>query len=220
MPGQWVKDGVRMPHLVQKPNMVVEKSKKEQVLAAAARLFRDKGYSATSMRDLARAVDLKASSLYNYIPSKAELLKAICFDQAQHFLEGLTTVEQQPGDPASKVEALLRLHIARATQDLTSIMAFNDEWRHLEEPFLSEFIALRRDYEQRFRQIIEEGMQAGIFAPGNSNVMLYTLFSGIRWLHDWYKPGRSLSSTALADEVIGLLLNGLRRHPAPPASAE
>jgi AcrR family transcriptional regulator len=187
-----------------------EKTKKQFVIESAARLFRDKGYSATSMRDLANAVDLKASSLYNYIQSKSEILREICFINAHRFLDGMTHVEQLSATAQEKVEALLRLHIQVATQDVTSVMAFNDEWRHLEEPFLSQFIALRHDYENRFRAIIQEGVDKGEFRALDSTILLFTLFSAVRWIHDWYKTGRSISATTVEDEVIRLLMEGLK----------
>lgn len=193
--------------------MVKKKNKKQLIREAAAHLFRERGYAATSMRDLARAVRLEASSLYNHIGSKAGLLRDICFENAQHYLEAITEIEQLDGNAGEKVERLIRFHIRMATEDLTSVMAFNDEWRHLEEPHLSEFRQLRKNYESRFRRIIEQGMAAGDFKPGNAHIVLYTLLSSIRWLHDWYKPGQAVSPEQLQRDIAQLLLKGLMTEP-------
>lgn len=184
-------------------------NRKQHILEAAAQLFREKGYSATSMRDLAKAVDLKASSLYNHISGKEEILRDICFSNAKRFLEALKQVESGKENAAGKVRALIRLHIQVATEDLTSIMALNDEWRHLSEPHLSEFIAMRKDYEQRFRAIIEQGIKDGSFKRYDAGIALNTIFSAMRWIYDWYRPGRNISIEQLEEEVAGLLLNGL-----------
>ena len=188
-----------------------KKTKKQIIHEAAVRLFRDKGYSATSMRDLADAVNLKASSLYNHISSKEEILKNICFENAQRFLAGMEKVEATPGNATEKVEALLRLHIRTATGDAASVMAFNDEWRHLSEPYLSEFKALRKNYEGRFQAIIEAGIRSGEFQAVEPAIALYTLFSAVRWLYDWYKPGKKIGAEALEKQVCGLLMQGLGR---------
>jgi TetR/AcrR family transcriptional regulator, cholesterol catabolism regulator len=96
--------------------------KKQRILEAAARLFRDKGYSATSMRDLAGAVNLKASSLYNHIDSKEEILQEICLANASRFHQGMEQIRELPeDDPLGRLEALLKLHIRIATQDVTSV---------------------------------------------------------------------------------------------------
>lgn len=190
---------------------VLTNEKKERILAAAARLFRDKGYSATSMRDLAKAVDLKASSLYNHISSKEEILQDICLTNARHFQRGMQEVLQMNVPVSVKVEELLRLHIRIATRDVTSVISFNDEWRHLSEPFLSEFLEMRRNYERSFRQLIEQGQHEGVFKNIDTNVLLYTLFSSVRWLYDWYEEGKRLSAKDLENQIIPLLMDGVRK---------
>ncbi len=186
-----------------------DKSKRQIIFEAAAQLFRDKGYSATSMRDLAQKVNLKASSLYNHIGSKEEILSSICFSNAKRFRDGMQQVEQMPGSPIDKVRMLIRLHVEVATEDLTSVTAFNDEWRHLSEPLLTEFKAMRKDYENRFQRIIESGIQSGAFRALDSFTVLYTLLSSIRWLHDWYRPNRQISPEELYEQMTTLLLKGL-----------
>ncbi len=184
--------------------------KKQRILEAAARLFRDKGYSATSMRDLAGAVNLKASSLYNHISSKEEILQEICLANARRFHEGMKRIQELPEDkPLARLEALLKLHIRIATQDVTSVTSFNDEWRHLSEPHLSQFLEMRRAYESFFRKVIREGTQQGIFRSADESVVLYALISSLRWLYDWYQPGKRLAPTDLEEQLIPLLTRGI-----------
>ncbi len=190
---------------------MVGKMKKQMILEAAARSFRDKGYPATSMRDLAQAVNLKASSLYNHIGSKQEILREICFDNARHFLSGMEEIEKMNAGSLEKIEALIKLHIQVATEDITSVTAFNDEWRHLQEPELSEFVKLRRNYENRFKAIIENGIREGCLARVEPVVALYTILSSVRWLYDWYKPERKPGLQSIQEQIISLLLRGIRQ---------
>ncbi len=187
-----------------------EKTKRQVIFEAAAKLFRDKGYSATSMRDLAQIVHLKASSLYNHIGSKEEILRDICFENARRFQEEMQKVEQMNASATEKVQALLQMHIHVATEDVTSVTAFNDEWRHLSEPYLSEFKNMRRDYEHRFQAIIESGMLQGEFKKLDAFTMLYTIFSSVRWLYDWYKPERNVTPEELYEQIGTLLMSGLK----------
>jgi len=188
-----------------------KKSKKQIIFEAAALLFRDKGYTATSMRDLAEQVSLKASSLYNHIGSKEEILREICFANAEQFSQGMAEVEALQTSAADKVRALIRIHINVATSDFTSVTAFNDEWRHLSEPHLSEFKTRRRDYEKRFQTIIETGIRDGEFKQLDSFTALYTIFSSMRWLYDWYKPERDVTPDQLYEQVSTLLMSGLEK---------
>lgn len=187
------------------------KSKQQEIRKAAARLFRDKGYSATSMRDLAQAVDLKAPSIYNHFTSKEDILRQICFDNAHRFTRAMTAVENMAASSAEKLRALIRIHILIATEDETSVIAFNDEWRHLDEPHLSEFTAIRRDYERRFRAIIEDGIQTGDLKPLDPNIVTHTIFSSMRWLYDWYLPGKKITTEDLERDITALLMGGAAR---------
>ena len=186
------------------------KTKKQIVIEAAAKLFSDKGYSAASMRELAGRVGLEqASSLYNHIKSKEAALQEICFENAQKFTDGITTIESNISDPGEQIRALINLHIQVATNDITSVTVFNDEWRHLSEPQLSEFLALRKDYEERFKEIINKGIKTGTFKNINPTVALHTILSALKWIHYWYKTGRDSDLEIVKKDIILLLMSGL-----------
>ncbi len=189
--------------------MAETKNKKQQIYEAAARLFRDKGYSATSMRHLAEAVALKASSLYNHIGSKEDLLRDICFENAHKYLSNLNEVAKSELSHLDKVKALIELHLTMATEDVTSVTAFNDEWRHLSEPWLSDFVQLRKDYEKGFQQIIQAGIDAGEIHAAHPQTLLYTLLSAMRWLYDWVKPEKQTDIQTLKAELSDFLIRGL-----------
>ncbi len=189
-----------------------KKTKKELVFEAAGKLFMEKGYLAASMRELAERVGLEqASSLYNHLKSKEEVLRKICFDNANKFINGISEIEQQSNTSAEKVKQLIALHIRVATDDFTSVTVFNDEWRHLSEPFLSNFLTLRRDYENRFRKIIESGIASGEFKKTHSTVALYTILTSVRWIHYWYNEERELSLEDMEKDITSMLLTGLEK---------
>ncbi len=185
------------------------KTKKQIVIEAAARLFRDKGYAAASMRDLAKDVGMRTSSLYNHINSKEGVLQKICFDNANKFLDGITAIEREHSNPLDQLRALIALHIRIATNDLTSATVFNDEWRHLTEPHLSQFTALRKNYEDRFRKIIETGIQQGIFTNVDTHIALQTVLSALRWVY-YHRPKNPLNPNKLEHQITMLLLNGIK----------
>ena len=189
-----------------------KKTKKELVFEAAGKLFMEKGYLAASMRELAERVGLEqASSLYNHLKSKEEVLRKICFDNAHKFINGISEIEKQKVSSSEKIKQLIALHISVAIDDFTSVTVFNDEWRHLSEPYISDFLALRKDYETRFKKIIEEGISKGEFKKTHSIVALYTILTSVRWLHYWYNEERDLSREDLEKAITSLLLTGLEK---------
>ncbi len=182
---------------------------KQRIFEEAARLFQEKGYLATSMRDLAGRVDLKVSSLYSHIGSKEELLHKICFDSARAYLDGMNEVDALDLPAAEKVRRLISLHIRIAVSDVTSVTIFSDEWRHLSEPYLGEFLTIRKDYERRFSKILQQGVDSGEFAPMNVTVSLFTILTSLRWLHRWFPEKRGISVKSLEAEIMRVLFDGL-----------
>jgi len=164
------------------------------------------------MRDLAERVNLRASSLYSHIRRKEEILQKICAEQDRRFTEAMDEVEHMECKPVEKVRILLSLHIRTALEDPTSVTVFSDEWKHLEEPYLQKFSERRRIYEQRFLNIIEEGIKGGAFKPLDANIILYTLLTAIRWLHHKQQTQPALSGEKQEQQIIELLMGGLENN--------
>lgn len=176
--------------------------KKLRIYEEAARLFQEKGYAAASMRDLAARLNLQASSLYSHIRQKQEILVHICLENADHFSREMDRVEKSDAAPAEKVRELLKVHIRTALEDPTSITVFNDEWRNLEEPYLSDFLEKRRLYESRFRQLIQQAMQAREFKPVDAGVALNTLLSSVHWVHYAHRGDKAQTLVNTLPELI------------------
>lgn len=190
--------------------MTTSPTRREIIFTEAAKLFREKGYQASSMRDLAQRVGIEVSSLYNHIQSKEEMLQVICMDTAHKFLSGLKDIEVRYDDqPAQQLNELIRLHVRIALGDPTSITVFNDEWRNLSEPHLEQFLEMRRHYEQRFLDILRKGIERGCFRKVNPVTALATILSSLRWLHDRHQTDRHGASDTLGEEIIALLTMGL-----------
>jgi AcrR family transcriptional regulator len=136
-------------------------TKKEVIIEKASRLFREKGFGAASMRDLAEHVGVEAASLYNHIQSKSEILQTICFKVANEFITNLEVVESSQQSTLKKMETIIRLHIRMMLDQYEYVYISDHEWRHLPEPYLSNFLNQRRNYRKRLGDIIEEGIAKG-----------------------------------------------------------
>src|SRR6187549_3784009 len=138
-------------------------SRKEQIFRTAAELFREKGYVASSMRDLAQKMGIEAASLYSHIRSKEEILQNLCFDMASEFRKSLEEVEKQNISSTEKLRKGIIGHVQVMARDLTASAVFMNEHRHLSQPYLRDFLLLRINYINRFKNIIEAGMKSGEF---------------------------------------------------------
>ncbi|GAB2940534.1 TetR/AcrR family transcriptional regulator [Hymenobacter coalescens] len=186
-------------------------NRRQLILDEAAKLFKQKGFGGTSMRDLAREVGMEAASMYNHIKSKDEILDLICTRIAGIYISQLADIEQTEALYADKVKALIRLHIRLMVEDGAAVSVANNDWKYLPEPQLTAFKEARNSYEKGFARLIEQGIAAGEFQPVNVSVALFTILSAVRWVELWYRPGRELSAEELEDHIITMLLTGLAK---------
>lgn len=187
-------------------------AKRELILAEAAKLFKDRGYSGTSMRDLAGQVGMEAASMYNHIKSKDELLDTICFRISDTYISQLAEIERTAIPYGEKIKSLVRLHIRLMVEDSAAVSVANHDWKYLPEPRLTEFKQARKNYEKGFAALIEAGIAAGEFRPVNVSVALFTVLSAVRWVELWYRPGRGLTAEELESNILTVLLGGLEQR--------
>jgi AcrR family transcriptional regulator len=187
-------------------------SKKDVITRKASALFRKKGFPATSMRDIAEAIGIEAPSLYNHIESKNEILKDICFRIAKSFTDYLREVELSPKSNLSKIESIIRFHISMMIEEYESVYISNHEWKHLPEPFLSDFMNRRRNYRSRLAAILQKGIDKKEIRPVNSYVSVLTILSAINGIEGWQKSGKKVDAKLLEENMIKILIEGLRNN--------
>jgi TetR/AcrR family transcriptional regulator, cholesterol catabolism regulator len=187
-------------------------AKTQRKKASKKELIREKGFAATSMRDLAESVGIEAASLYNHIRSKNEILEAICFDVANRFNTNIDIVEAANQNSINKVETLLRFHIQQMIDNYEEVYVADREWKHLEDPYLSNFQNQRRTYRKKFAGIIEEGIRKNelrkIDAPTSVMMMLHAV-SGIE---SWHRSTAKINAKELEDNMITIMIDGLRKQ--------
>ena len=185
-------------------------SRKQQIETEATALFKTKGYSASSMRDLAQALGIEAASLYSHIKSKEEILQKICFKMANAFFMAIEKVDA--GSPEKELDAAIKAHFEVICQNIDASAVFFNEWRHLSEPLLTEFLELRAKYEQFFIKIISKGIKQGLFRPIDEKIAMMTLLSSINWTHQWYRTDGRMSVEEIGGQLSELLINGLIKN--------
>jgi AcrR family transcriptional regulator len=186
-------------------------TKKEVIIEKASRLFREKGFGAASMRDLAEHVGVEAASLYNHIQSKSEILQTICFKVANEFLTNLDAVESSPQPTLKKMEAIIRLHIRMMLDRYEFVYISDHEWRHLPEPYLSNFLNQRRNYRKRLGDIIEEGIARGEIKPIDPYTAVLVILSAISGIDSWQRSRKTTSAEALESNMVKYLIEGLKK---------
>lgn len=184
-------------------------SKRDVITQKAAALFKKKGYSSSSMRDLAEAVGVEAPSLYNHIGGKSELLQAICFKVADAFTGYLETAGTTAGTVPQKLENIIRFHIRMLQHNFDDVYVANHEWKHMNEPYLENFLEQRRSYEKKLIALVEQGIQRKELRKRNPEIAVLTILSALRGLEFWQQHKKKFSNQELEDEMVIDLLEGI-----------
>lgn len=185
-------------------------TKKETIIEVAAKLFHRKGFSATSMRDLAEHVGVEAASLYNHIQSKSEILQEICFNIANVFTGNIEDVDSSDFNAICKVEALLRFHIKQMINHYEKVYVSDREWKHLTDPYLSNYQNQRRIYRKRFALIIEEGIQKNEIKNVDAPTAVLIMLHAISGIESWHRSKKKLNAASLEENMVMILIDGLR----------
>ncbi|MBS1614016.1 MAG: TetR family transcriptional regulator [Bacteroidetes bacterium] len=185
-------------------------STKQNIRQTAEKLFRERGYAAIGMRELAKEVGIEAPSIYNHYKGKDDILREICFEIADKFFAAFEEAEKTDEKPSKKIKAVIKAHINVIAENIEASEVFFQEWMFLEEPNLSKFKKLRHEYEQLFRDVVEKGIKRGDFKKGNSKLVVFTIFSALNATYDLYKSTERLTQEEIAEEISNLLLKGLK----------
>lgn len=176
-------------------------------------MFREKGFAATSMRDLAEMVGIEAASLYNHIRSKNEILEAICFDVANIFNTNMDAVESSNRSSIAKIEELLRFHIRQMIENYEEVYVSDREWKHLDEPYLSNFHIQRRNYRKKFAAIVEEGIARNEIRKIDAPTAVLIILHAVSGIESWHRSKDKIGAEELEENMLKIMIDGLRKHP-------
>ncbi|HLV78254.1 MAG TPA: TetR/AcrR family transcriptional regulator [Marinobacter sp.] len=178
-------------------------SARGRLLQEAARLFRDKGYERTTVRDLAAAVGIQSGSLFHHFRSKEDILKAVMVEAIRLNTAVMQAAMEQAGPLREKLKALIRAELESIngqTGEAMAVLVY--EWRSLSDESRSEVLALRDRYEALWLSVLQElRVQGGISA--DPFIVRRMLTGALSWTVTWYRPERGgLTLDDLTDEVL------------------
>lgn len=182
---------------------------REDILEAAAQVFRQKGYHGASMEDIARAVNLQKPSLYHHVSSKQEILLALLNRALELLLERISAISNQDIPADQKLQEMIRayLQILAENTDLSAVLLF--EHRSLERKQHARHVPHRDRFEALWRDVLEEGVANRIFVCDDPALATRAILGILNWTITWYRPDGVLEIDEIADRYSTLLLNGL-----------
>jgi AcrR family transcriptional regulator len=172
-----------------------------QLIRESARLFREKGFEATSVRDIAAATGLQSGSWVYHFKTKQDILAAVMEEGLQRALERIEAIGREQLSPREHFRSLLRAHldtILAPGQDFIPVLLY--EWRALAKKSRPRVVALQRRYEAVWDEVIAQLQRSGEWAqPTRIDRLL--MFGALNWMAHWYRPDGPFDVAQLADEA-------------------
>ena len=187
-----------------------KETRKQEIIRVAAKLFKSKGYSAVTMRDLAKALDIKAASLYNHISSKQAILQDIIIAIAEDFTTGMQNIMNSDTNSIGKLEQIISLHVKIATENTDGLAALNLDWMHLENK-LDYYLKLRNDYEANYLKIIKDGIANNELKSVKPDVLMFSMLSTLRSLYLWMQKKEIVNQQVLTESLSQILIKGINK---------
>ena len=182
-----------------------------QLLDIACRLFSERGFNGTSLRDIAEEAQITKAALYYHFPNKEALFAKIVLESLQALVDMVRDAVEQEATPEAKLRTFLRTMADNYQHNRDAWIASSNAFRtHEDSPSKAKAVALRDEYERLLRNIIRQGIEAGVFREVDPAMAGRMLLASVNGMSRWHNPRGKLSALAVVDQFIDLALGGLR----------
>jgi AcrR family transcriptional regulator len=185
--------------------------REDAILAAAARIFREKGYHGTSVQDIAESVGLLKGSLYHYIRSKEELLARLFDGALDDTVRELEAIASRDANATERLRAMVKAYVRAVTANLDAVGLYLREWRALPQPELTRLRGRRRTMRALFEDVIADGVKRREFAASDVKISTLAILGMANWLFEWYRPRGRMRAEELAEEIADRAVRSVSR---------
>ncbi len=183
--------------------------RKSEIIHISAKLFRERGYKAVSMRDIAKSLDIKAASLYNHIHSKQEILSLLIINIAEEFTRAMNSLQASNETAIGSLNKLIDFHIDITLRDPDAIACLNNDWMHLDKENRTYYVKMRDEYEENVRKIVKRGIDDGEIKEHNIEVIVFSMLSTLRTFYLWYGRKMKLNPSEFKESLTHVLIQGI-----------
>jgi TetR/AcrR family transcriptional regulator, cholesterol catabolism regulator len=189
--------------------MITAPTRKDQIYSAAEQLFSQRGYHATTIREIAALLQLEGGSLYSHISGKQDLLYEIVLRASARFRQAARETAEAERTAGDRLRMFMRRHLAIVAESTARAAVYFHEWRHLDAEHRATIMRHRDEYEDYLRRIIRAGIDDGEFAATDPRLVARQVLSLLNWTYQWYRQDGPLAAEELADHFYETLMCGL-----------
>jgi AcrR family transcriptional regulator len=196
----------------------------EVIVDTAVRIFSERGYNATTMRDIAKEVGILPGSLYAHIESKEALLVEIVLSGTKSFQSIQKMIASSKASATDVMRAAIKEHIHIVAENPERCLIVFHQWRYLNASNRKLAVSMRRKYAQSFRSIIQKGIASGEFSPElDQRIAVFAILGALNWTPEWFSNKGPDKANEIGDKMVDFLLfalkHGMIGTQAPPKSS-
>jgi AcrR family transcriptional regulator len=182
----------------------------DDIVSAAAKIFRTKGYHAATVRDIADEVGIRKGSLYHHFASKEELLYLVVKEPIAQMYRTISEIAAADATAAEKLRRAISAHLEAFDRHYPHLFVYLRERESVKRRFREMIGFSPKEYERCWQQILREGIENGEFRPDlDIQVTSYGMLGMLNWSYKWYDPQGRLSVREVAEEFTTLALAGV-----------
>jgi TetR/AcrR family transcriptional regulator, cholesterol catabolism regulator len=197
-----------------------QKAVRDQILRAAAELFRERGYRASTLDDIAARLGMSKVTLYSYFRAKDEMLAAISREVIDEFTRGLALVLHSRVSPEDKLRHVVRQHVRFVIANRSFLTVFFSEEANLPARFARQLAGQKDRYDKDVESIVLEGIRQGVFRDLPPRLVVFALLGMLNWLYKWYNPTGRWGAEEVSTGFLALIEGGLVRSARRPPRVE
>jgi len=195
--------------VAKRPRRNNESNRREELLRVSARLFRQKGFDGTSIRDISSAAGMQSGSPFYHFKTKQDILVAVMEEGLTEGLRITSEVMALAVPPEDKLVRMIRTQLGTILDDAHDFVpVLHYEWRSLTPANRRRVVALKDRYDALWQRLIDELQQAG-HMPGDAQLMRLLILGAVNWTGAWYMPGGRLSLDDVAEGAARLFLRNM-----------
>lgn len=185
--------------------------RRADILEQAQRLFQSKGYSDTTLDDIAQAVGIKREGLYYYFKNRRDIMHALVIPILEDLNQSIASIADSNVGPAAKFYAAIRNHLFFDMDSLGMVVLTGhgddlQEGREMDRNLRPYY----KSYELAWAKIIDEGRSAGLFArDADTKIIVYAVLGMCNWMFRWFDPSKKIQLDEIANTFFALTANGL-----------
>jgi AcrR family transcriptional regulator len=188
------------------------KAARDQILRAAADLFRERGYPASTVDLIATRLGMSKASLYTHFRAKEEMLAAISRETIEAFTRDLSLVLASRLPAEDKLRRVIRQHVQFVIANRSFLTVFFGEEANLPARFARALAAQKDRYDKGVERIVQQGIRSGVFRDVPARLVVFGLLGMMNWVHKWYNPAGRWGAEEISAAFLSLIEGGLLRR--------